>query len=233
MTAPSALPMADRRAAGRALADELAVELGAGERTDPPAAALEDIVVLALPRGGVPVAAEVARRLRAPLDLMIVRKLGHPEQPELAMGAIASGGVLVRNEAIAAGVDPAAFERVLARERAELQRRERLYRGDRTPVPLRGRRVVLVDDGLATGATMRAAAEAVARQRPARLIVAVPVAAADSLARLAGCVDDVVCLATPEPFYAIGLWYRDFPQVSDDAVRSLLEAGWARDAGRG
>jgi putative phosphoribosyl transferase len=233
MTAQPTVPMADRRAAGLALADELAIELGAGVRAPgPPAAAFGDIVVLALPRGGVPVAAEVARRLGAPLDLMIVRKLGHPDQPELAMGAIASGGVLVLNDSIAADVDPAAFERVLLRERAELQRRERLYRGDRAPLALRGRRVVLVDDGLATGATMRAAAEAVARQQPARVMVAVPVAAADSLALLADRVDDVVCLATPEPFHAIGPWYRDFSQVSDDEVRMLLEAAWAREAER-
>jgi putative phosphoribosyl transferase len=215
---------ADRSEAGRALARELAVEFGDGRHPG----AVQDVVVLGLPRGGVPVAAEVARALGAPLDLMIVRKLGHPLQPELAMGAIASGDVQVLNDEIAADVDPAAFERVLARERAELQRRERLYRGDRPQPALEGRRVVLVDDGLATGATMRAAAKAVAARHPARVIVAVPVGAADSLAHLADEVDDVVCLATPEPFIAIGLWYRDFSQVSDDEVRAILASHWAR-----
>jgi putative phosphoribosyl transferase len=214
---------ADRRDAGRALARELVVEFGDGKRPG----AVQDIVVLGLPRGGVPVAAEVARALGAPLDLMIVRKLGHPLQPELAMGAIASGDVQVLNDEIAAAVDAAAFDRVVTRERAELQRRERLYRGDRPPPVLEGRRVLLVDDGLATGATMRAAARAVAARHPARVIVAVPVGASDSLSRLAGEVDDVVCLATPEPLIAIGLWYRDFSQVSDDEVREILASNWA------
>jgi putative phosphoribosyl transferase len=223
MQAAVAHLFADRRAAGRALARELAAELG-----ENPAG---DLVVLALPRGGVPVAAEVARELHAPLDVMVVRKLGHPRLPELAMGAIASGGVEVRNDDIAAGVDASDVERVRVRERAELLRREQRLRGDRPSIALAGRRVVLIDDGLATGATMRAAVRAVAAQHPARVIVAVPVGAADSLARLAADVDDVVCLATPEPLHAVGLWYGDFAQVSDDEVRAILDAQRAGAAG--
>lgn len=194
-----------------------------------------DVVVLALPRGGVPVAAEIARALRAPLDLMIVRKLGMPGQEELAMGAIASGDVRVLNQDIIShcGVTDEAIERVTAQERIELERRMQAYRGSRPWPVLEGQCVILVDDGLATGATMRAAIAAVRLQNPAKIVVAVPVAPHDTLARMRSAVNQVVCLATPEPFHAIGAWYANFPQLSDDEVRALLAQCWARaDAAR-
>jgi putative phosphoribosyl transferase len=188
--------------------------------------ALADPIVLALPRGGVPVATEVARALDAPLDVLIVRKLGFPGHRELAVGAIASGGARALNPEVAALVHPRELERIERRERAELERRERVYRGDRPLPALAGRTVILVDDGLATGATMRAAVAATRSRHPARIVVAVPVAPPDTVAVLRDEADEVVCPLSPEPFQAIGLWYDDFSQVEDDEVRELLEAAW-------
>jgi putative phosphoribosyl transferase len=204
----------DRPQAGR----ELGVALDR-YRDDP------SVIVLGLPRGGVPVAFEVADALRAPLDVFVVRKLGLPGHEEFAMGAIASGNVRVMNPDVATfGVPPAAIEAVAAREREELDRREILYRGHRAPLRVDDRTAILVDDGLATGSTMLAAATAVKLQHPRRVVVAVPVAARESVDALAREVDEVVCLATPEPFRAVGLWYADFSQTSDDEVRRLLAA---------
>jgi predicted phosphoribosyltransferase len=210
------LPFADRVDAGRRLGDRLADLLDLGEPRDP-----ADVVVLGLPRGGVVVAAEVARRLGAPLDAFIVRKLGVPGQPELAMGAIASGGVVVRNDAVieARGLGPDVVAAVVATEQAELERREREYRGDRPPLDTTGRLAIVVDDGLATGATARAALRAVRDQRPARLILAVPVAPRDAAV---GDADQLVALARPAPFGAVGRYYRDFSATTDDEVRALL-----------
>jgi predicted phosphoribosyltransferase len=203
---------ADRRAAGRALAPLLAHYRG-----DPSA------IVLALPRGGVPVAFEVARALGAPLDVFVVRKLGLPGHEEFAMGAIASGGVRVDNPDVAPLALPqAAVDAVVARARAELARREALYRGDRAPLNLSGRTVILVDDGLATGASMRAAVAAVRMHAPARVIVAVPVAASETCAALRREADEVVCALTPAWFTAVGAWYADFTQTSDAEVHQLL-----------
>jgi predicted phosphoribosyltransferase len=172
----------------------------------------------------VPVAYEVARALRAPLDLFLVRKLGVPGHEELALGAIATGGVRVLNRSVLGelGITDATIEAVAAREGQELARRERLYRGDRPAPDLPGRVVILVDDGLATGATMRAAARAARDQGPARLVVAVPVAAWETCEGFRGEVDEIVCLRTPEPFYAVGAWYEDFTETTDDEVRDLL-----------
>ncbi len=211
------LPIKDRTAAGKALADALNAYRGRA-----------DLIVLALPRGGVPVAREVASYLGAPLDLMVVRKLGVPGQRELAMGAIASGGIRVMNEDIVRfiGITPPEIDQVEAEERKELQRRELAYRGDRPWPELAGQCVILIDDGLATGATMRAAVEAVRTRAPAEIVVAVPVAPPDTIARLRELADAVICLAEPEPFQAIGLWYVDFSQVSDDEVRELLDIMW-------
>ncbi|HUO51792.1 MAG TPA: phosphoribosyltransferase [Gemmatimonadaceae bacterium] len=209
----SARPFADRVEAGRALAAELAGWAGR-----------DDVIVLALPRGGVPVAAEVAQALGAPLDVFLVRKLGVPGHEELAMGAIASGGEPLLNEETvrALGITPEQVARVVAAERAELARREREYRGARPAPELRGRTVILVDDGLATGSTMHAAALAVRRAEPARIIVAVPVASEDACELLRDAADEVVAVATPEPFYAVGAWYADFTQTTDAEVRALL-----------
>jgi len=203
----------DRREAGRYLADLLAEYAGR-----------DDVIVLALPRGGVPVGYEVARRLGAPLDVFVVRKLGVPGQPELAMGAIASGGVRVLNHDIVEqlGIPEGVIDAIAAREQQELERRERLYRGDRPAPDLRGKTVILVDDGLATGSTMRSAAAAIKQQSPARLVVAAPVAARATCEELEEIVDQVVCAVTPFPFYAVGQWYRDFRETSDDEVRELL-----------
>jgi putative phosphoribosyl transferase len=184
--------------------------------------------VLALPRGGVPVAAEIAAALGAELDLMIVRKLGAPGQTELAMGAIASGGVRVLNRDVIAslGIKETAIEEVARREQQELERREHAYRGERPRPAIEGHCVILVDDGIATGATMRAGIEALRRLKPAKIVVAVPVAPPDTVARLRNVADEVVCLATPEPFWAIGQWYVEFPQLSDETVRQALAEAW-------
>lgn len=215
-------PYADRREAGRDLAERLRDYAGR-----------DDVVVLGLPRGGVPVAAVVAEALAVPLDVVVVRKLGVPGQPELAMGAITGVGedvVLVRNERVLghSGVREHAFQRVLAAERAELRRREQLYRGDRPPVSVRGKVVLLVDDGLATGSSMRAAIAALRRQEPARLVVAVPVGSASSCVAVGREADDVVCAWAPEPFYGVGQGYYDFSQTSDAEVRDLLAASRAQ-----
>lgn len=184
-----------------------------------------DVVVLGLPRGGIPVAAAVAEALHAPLDVLPVRKLGLPGHEEFAMGAIAPGGVRVLDEGTVArfGVPPEAVVRVVEDETRELARRERAYRGERAPTDLRGRTVVLVDDGLATGATMRAALRSVRAAGPARVIVAVPVAPAEAVAQLRREADEIVCLEMPDPFLAVGAWYDDFAQVSDEEVRAVLE----------
>jgi putative phosphoribosyl transferase len=192
-----------------------------------------DVIVLALPRGGVPVAFEVSKALHLSLDVFIVRKLGLPGQPEYAMGAIASGGVRVMNPDVAAlQVSPAAIEAVTAREQNELGRRERLYRGDRPPLALTGRVAILVDDGLATGSTMRAAAVAVKQHRPARVVVAVPVAAGETCKDFRDEVDEIICALTPEPFHAVGIWYQDFAQTTDEEVHALLAAAWRDESPR-
>jgi putative phosphoribosyl transferase len=210
---PTIVPFADRRQAGKKLATQLASY-----------ANRPDVLVLALPRGGLPVAFEVARVIRAPLDVFLVRKLGVPGQEELAMGAIATGGVRILNEEVTKQmqISSSAIDEVARREEQELTRRERLYRGDRPPPSVQGRTVILIDDGLATGSTMRAAATALRKMQPSKIIVAVPVAAAETCADLRSEVDEVVCGATPEPFMAVGAWYSDFEQTSDDEVRELL-----------
>ena len=182
------------------------------------------MLVLALPRGGVPVAAGVAAALGAPLDVFIVRKLGVPGQEELAMGAIASGGVRVLNDEVLGyvPVPAAAIDRVTAREQKELERREREYRGDRPPLDVEEKTVIVVDDGLATGSTMRAAVEALRQLDPRAIIVAVPVAAPSTCEAFRSIADDVLCLATPEPFQAVGLWYEDFEQTTDEEVHRLM-----------
>jgi putative phosphoribosyl transferase len=214
---------ADRREAGRRLAAELNNYAGRN-----------DLVVLALPRGGVPVGFEVARALGAPLDVFLVRKLGVPGQEELAMGALASGGVRFLNESVLAQIDlpDSAIDAIADREADELRRREALYRGDRPPPDLRGRTAILVDDGLATGSSMRAAIAALKLLGPAAIVVAVPVAARETCDLLRAEVDEVVCAVTPDPFYAVGLWYADFSQTTDDEVRELLAASPAPAAPR-
>jgi predicted phosphoribosyltransferase len=184
-----------------------------------------DVIVLALPRGGVPVAFEVACVLHVPLDVFLVRKLGVPGHEELAMGAVASGGVRVLNHEVveALHISHQAIESVSKEELRELERRERAYRGSRPPPDLRGRTVILVDDGLATGSSMRAAVAAVRQQDPQRVVVAVPTAAQETCEDFRREVDEMVCLTTPEPFYAVGLWYQDFSQTSDEQVSELLE----------
>lgn len=183
-----------------------------------------DAVVLGLPRGGVPVAAEVAERLGADMDVILVRKLGLPGHEELAMGAIATGGAVVLNDELMAQlpVDPATVETVRQREQQELERRERAYRNDRPMPNLKGREVIVVDDGLATGSTMRAAVAALRQYEPDRIVVAVPVAPPETVAILGREADEVICLLTPTPFYGVGFWYDDFSQTSDDEVRALL-----------
>ncbi len=207
-------PFDDRRQGGRLLAERLSHY---GDR--------DDVVVLGLARGGIPVAFEVANALAAPLDVFVVRKLGVPGHEELAMGAIASGGVRVLNDDVvtAAGIDPQEIEDVSAREAREVERRERLYRGDRGPVPVSGRVVIVVDDGLATGASMRAAIEALGERGADRVVVAVPAASPRTCAEFEGAVDEIVCAITPEPFLAVGQWYLDFAPTSDEEVRELLE----------
>ena len=206
----------DRREAGRLLAEKLA-----------PYANRPDVLVLALPRGGVPVAYEVARALGAPLDVFVVRKLGVPGYEELAMGAVATGGVRVLNDQIVdrLGIPDHLIDAVAAREQQELSRRELLYRGGRPPPNIRGRTVILVDDGLVTGATMHAAIQALRQQQPARIVVAVPTASPETCEEMRAEVDDVICAITPEPFHAVGLWYQDFSQTTDEEVRDLLSRG--------
>lgn len=184
----------------------------------------DDVIVLALPRGGVPVGYEVARALHVALDVFVVRKLGVPGHEELAMGAIATGGVrLVNHDVVdALGIPAVVIDSVAKSEQGELDRRERLYRGTRPPIGLANKTVILVDDGLATGSTMRAAVMAARQQNPARIVVAVPVGAASTCGELGREADEVVCLRTPEPFIAVGLWYRDFTPTSDNEVRALL-----------
>lgn len=204
----------DRTDAGRQLADVLQREY----------AGRPDVLVLALPRGGVPIAAEVARVLGVPLDVFLVRKLGVPGHEEYAMGAIASGGVRVLNDDMVRqlGITPEMIDAVAVMESRELQRREGLYRGERSTPAVAGRVVLLIDDGLATGATMRAAVVALREQGPARVVVAVPVGTVEACASLRREADEVVCPHTPEPFRAVGAWYANFDQTTDEEVRRLL-----------
>jgi predicted phosphoribosyltransferase len=213
MTMPMTRVFDNRVAAGRALAQSLSAYRGAA-----------DAIVLALPRGGVPVGFEVAQALGLPLDVLVVRKLGLPGQPELAMGAIATGGALVLNEEVLRFADgrEVALEQVRRREQLELERRERQYRGGRPPLQLAGRTGILVDDGLATGATMEVAVRALRGLGATRIVVAVPVASAEARDRIAEVADEVVCLETPMFFSAVGQWYRDFGQTSDAEVSELL-----------
>jgi len=213
------LPYANRRDAGRVLAEHMSGYRGRG-----------DLLVLALPRGGVPVAYELAEALEAPLDLIIVRKLGVPGQEELAMGALASGGAMVINRDVvtALGVSDDSIAAVVARERRELERRERAYRGNRPPPQVAGRAVILVDDGLATGSTMLAAVSALRELHPSQMIVAVPVAPPETCEAFRKEVDAIICAATPRMFRGVGAWYLDFEQTSDEEVHELLEAAWAR-----
>jgi putative phosphoribosyl transferase len=203
----------DRTEAGRVLAERLR-EYADGD----------DVVVLALPRGGVPVAHEVAKALQAPLSVFVARKLGVPGYPELAMGAIASGGSVVLDEGLVGrlGVSRQQLQQVVTDEAGEVARREELYRGGRELPDLEGKTVILVDDGLATGATMRAAALALRELNPAKIVVAVPVAAEETCRQFEDVVDHVVCAVTPRPFYAVGQWYEDFDQTTDEDVRDLL-----------
>src|SRR2546428_3848027 len=203
----------DRSEAGRLLAAKLTAY-----------ANRPDVLVLGLPRGGVPVAYEVAQALGAPLNVFVVRKLGVPGYEELAMGAVATGGVRVLNDQLVRrlGIPGALIDTVASQERQELARRERLYRGERPPPDVRGQTVILVDDGLATGATMHAAITALRQQQPARIVVAVPTASPETCDQLRAEVDEVICAIMPDPFYAVGLWYEDFSQTTDEEVRDLL-----------
>ncbi|PSS51663.1 phosphoribosyltransferase [Pseudomonas sp. BBP2017] len=192
----------------------------------------DDVIILALPRGGVPVAYEVACALKVRMDLMLVRKLGFPSRPEYAMGAIASGGVRIMNEeALRANPpDKASFDAVLTRERQELLRRERVYRGNRPPLYLKDQVVILIDDGLATGASMLAAIHAVRTHAPSRIVAAAPVAPLETVEQLRGEVDEVVCPLTPQWLTSIGYWYVDFSQTTDDEVMDLLQRAWQKEA---
>jgi putative phosphoribosyl transferase len=214
---PSGRLFRDRFDAGGLLAKELTAYAGR-----------PDVLTLALPRGGVPVAYEVATALGAPLDIILVRKLGVPGEEELAMGAIAPGGVRVLNEDVVGmiNIPDAVIDAVTAREQRELNRRERLYRGDRPPPAIEDKTVILIDDGIATGATMRAAIALVRQQRPAAVVVATPVAPIATCEELRAHVDDLVCVKTPKDFLAIGFWYEAFPQTTDDEIRELLDLAW-------
>ncbi len=209
----SLLPFQDRTEAGRVLGGLLSTCAG-----------VASAVLLALPRGGVPVAYEAARSLGVPMDIFLVRKLGMPHQQELAMGAIASGGVRILNRKLIDSyfVSDAEIESVTARESLELARREQAYRGSRPALEVAGRTAILIDDGLATGSTMRAAVEALRKQRPARVVVAVPVASPEAVASLANEVDEVVSAFTPLPFFSVGRWYRDFSPIMDREIRLLM-----------
>lgn len=213
----------DRRDAGRKLAQRLAAYAGRA-----------DVLVLALPRGGIPVAFEVAQALGAPLDVFVVRKLGVPNHEELAMGAIATGGVRVLNEEVVSGLRIPAplIEESAAREQRELERRERAYRAGRPHRDPSGKTVILVDDGLATGATMKAAVAALRRLSPRRIVVAVPVGSVDAYREIGEIADEVVCVATPEPFHAVGAWYENFSQTTDAEVVELLELSAKTDGKR-
>jgi len=214
-------PFADRREGGRELAELLSQF-----------ASRHDVVVLGLPRGGMPVADEVARALGAPLDVFVVRKLGVPGHEELAFGAIATGGIRVLNDDVVAatGLNHDEIYLVAERETDELQRRERLYRGDHNPLEVTGKTAIVVDDGLATGATMRAAVMALRERRAGSIVVAVPTASPQTCAKLGATADAVVCARMPERFMAVGLWYRDFAPTTDDEVRQLLEQARAAPA---
>jgi predicted phosphoribosyltransferase len=214
----------DRREAGILLARALSRYAGRG-----------DVTVLGLPRGGVPVAYEVAAALDAPLDVLVVRKIGVPGHEELAMGAIASGGIQVMDPRMAEqlGSSPRNVRERIDAERAELERRERAFRGDRGHPELAGRTVILVDDGLATGSSMYAAVAAVGTRKPAHIVVAVPVGSPEVCQAFRTHVDDVVCLRMPDPMYAVGLWYEDFSQTSDAEVRALLDRAAERRAAAG
>jgi putative phosphoribosyl transferase len=211
----------DRADAGRILARQVARSVSGS-----------DLLVLALPRGGVPVGFELARTIHADLDVFVVRKLGMPGHEELAIGAIATGGVRVLNEDLIRqlGLSAELIDPIAQREQQELERREALYRKGRAPAPVANRTVILVDDGLATGATMRAAVKALRVERAARIVVAVPVAPPETCEELRDEADEVICAETPEPFAAIGLWYENFTQTTDEEVRSLLEQAGSRAA---
>jgi putative phosphoribosyl transferase len=211
----------DRADAGRILARQVARSVSGS-----------DLLVLALPRGGVPVGFELARTIHADLDVFVVRKLGMPGHEELAIGAIATGGVRVLNEDLIRqlGLSAELIDPIAQREQQELERREALYRKGRAPAPVANRTVILVDDGLATGATMRAAVKALRVERAARIVVAVPVAPPETCEELRDEADEVICAETPEPFAAIGLWYENFTQTTDEKVRSLLEQAGSRAA---
>jgi putative phosphoribosyl transferase len=208
------VPFRDRPQAGRLLSRKLRAY---ADRTD--------VLVLGLPRGGVPVAFEVAKALRAPLDVFLVRKLGVPGQEELAMGAIAAGGVRVVNDDVvrAMNISARTIDSVAAKEARELVRREHLYRGGQPSPDVAGRTVILVDDGLATGSTMRAAVAALRQMKPRRIVVAVPLAAVQTYEEFRAEVDEIVCFSTPEPFFSVGFWYEDFSQTTDEEIRDLLE----------
>jgi putative phosphoribosyl transferase len=205
----------DRRDAGRQLAQRMDAYAG-----NP------DVIVLALPRGGVPVAYEIAMRLGVPLDMLVVRKLGVPGHSELAMGAIASGGIRIIDQRVVnvQGISREAFEAVEARERGELERREHAFRAGRVPLDVAGKIAILVDDGLATGASMAAAIDAIRTRSPARVVGAVPVAPPETCQALRERADEMICLVTPDHMYAVGLWYQDFTQTTDAEVRGLLDA---------
>ncbi|MGJ0428211.1 phosphoribosyltransferase [Methylobacter sp.] len=214
------LPFEDRAYAGRLLGQALAKY-----------ANRPDVIVLALPRGGVPVGFEAAQAINASLDIMLVRKLGTPGHEELAMGAIASGGITVFNAELVSRlhIGPELMEAAIKREQQELERREQAYRGNHPLPVVENRHVILVDDGLATGASMRAAVAALRQRNPASVIVAIPVAPPDTVAMLKEEADEVICLAMPEPFSAVGRWYKDFSQTTDEDVKSLLESVWSTE----